>query len=737
MNTILTTLLLAVGFINLLVAAGVFLRSAKGNGRWTFLTLIIATSFWAWTVALFVVASSVMHAQFYANCFYISALVIGSGLVVFGHYVAGYTSKLSALAWFVPPLVLLPLLILDPSWLVHVGNVSANMSARVTINQLHYSIYVVVFMAVFLRGWLMLMPSEAASKRHRKRQQTVSIGVAVSGLFGIVFNLFLPWIGNYDYIAIGPLFSLLFTMSITYAIGKYSLFDLRQTFVMSLTYLLASTTAALCYIGAIWMAGTLIASGTNNQLVLGSVYTALALVVAMTINPLKDFFDSLTAKLFLHERHRPEEALDSFGDAILDDVDISSIAEKVIHAIDEVVHPLFTAVVLIDKDNPRVVYRAHASLQSKVPVLEKIPDELADATSLRQVILIDSTRKHSDTRRRLTAAGIGVVARMQLKDQRIGYIVLGEKRNGDAYTMSETLMLSTMADESALAVMNSLRFDEIQKFNARLKHEITSATKELRTSNKKLLEMDATKDEFVSMASHQLRTPLTSVKGYISMVLEGDAGDITDSQRQLLNEAFASSERMVHLIGDFLNVSRLQTGKFVVDRHEVDLAKVTEQEVEGIRQIALSHNITLAYAKPSRIPMLYLDEGKMRQVIMNFIDNAVYYSPENTAITIKLTVEDGDVVLRVTDKGMGVPPEEQSHLFGRFFRAENARKQRPDGTGIGLYLAKKIIDGHEGKVVFESTLGKGSTFGFRLPIKRLSLPPPLPDNMTEDPKTTL
>jgi signal transduction histidine kinase len=293
-----------------------------------------------------------------------------------------------------------------------------------------------------------------------------------------------------------------------------------------------------------------------------------------------------------------------------------------------------------------------------------------------------------------------------------------------------------MADESALATVNSLRFDEIAKFNVRLKKEVTGATRELRSSNKKLIEMDATKDEFVSMASHQLRTPLTSVKGYISMVLEGDAGKISDQQRQLLEEAFASSERMVHLIGDFLNVSRLQTGKFVLDRREVDLVKIVEQEVEGIRQIAASHDINLSYTHASRVPLMYLDEGKIRQVVMNFIDNAVYYSNGGTSIKIGLSVEDGDVILRVIHKGMGVPEGERSHLFTRFFRAENARKQRPDGTGIGLYLAKKIIDGHKGTVVFESVLGKGSTFGFRLPIKKLSTPPPEEGAESDIPKTT-
>lgn len=305
---------------------------------------------------------------------------------------------------------------------------------------------------------------------------------------------------------------------------------------------------------------------------------------------------------------------------------------------------------------------------------------------MNQVITIDGVNTVPQTTvRPLLRLGIAVVARMQVKDQTVGYIVVGEKRSGDIYSSSERSMIATMAvNEMALAILNTERFDEIQSFNARLKREIDSATRELRASNKKLLDMDATKDEFVSMASHQLRTPLTSVKGYISMVLEGDAGKISPSQRQLLEEAYTSSERMVHLIGDFLNVSRLQTGKFMIDRRQVDIAKIVEQEVELYS--ANRSNTQYVYysqvASPQRIPQLYLDEGKLRQVIMNFIDNAIYYSPESTSIVVKLGCEEGNVVLRVIDKGMGVPDDVKDRLFSRFFRADNARKQLPDGTGI-------------------------------------------------------
>ena len=204
------------------------------------------------------------------------------------------------------------------------------------------------------------------------------------------------------------------------------------------------------------------------------------------------------------------------------------------------------------------------------------------------------------------------------------------------------------------------------------------------------------------------------------MVLEGDAGKITPTQRRLLGEAFTSSERMVHLISDFLNVSRLQTGKFVIDAAEVSLADLVSEEVSALKATAETRSLKLKFRKPSHFPVLYLDEGKLRQVVMNFIDNAIFYSVDHSVITITLKIEDGDAVLEINDTGIGVPVEEQEHLFTKFFRAENARRQRPDGTGIGLFLAKKVITAHGGSMVFASVEGQGSTFGFRLPIKKLS-----------------
>jgi signal transduction histidine kinase len=174
---------------------------------------------------------------------------------------------------------------------------------------------------------------------------------------------------------------------------------------------------------------------------------------------------------------------------------------------------------------------------------------------------------------------------------------------------------------------------------------------------------------------------------------------------------------MVRLISDFLNVSRVQTGKFMIDKKDVDLAMVVKQEVNQLKVNASARGLTLETTVPDSPILVQADEGKIRQVLMNFIDNAIYYSPEKTTITVALVEKASDIEITVKDQGIGVPLDEQTKLFEKFFRASNARMQRPDGTGVGLYLAKQVVDGHGGKIIFASTPGQGSTFGFSVPKK--------------------
>jgi signal transduction histidine kinase len=298
---------------------------------------------------------------------------------------------------------------------------------------------------------------------------------------------------------------------------------------------------------------------------------------------------------------------------------------------------------------------------------------------------------------------------------------LGSKKSGSPYGTNDIKIIEIITNELVIAIENILRYEEIEQFNVTLQKKIDDATKELKQTNDKLRALDEAKDEFVSMASHQLRTPLTSIKGYISMVLEGDAGKINETQKTMLGQAFFSSQRMVYLISDLLNVSRLKTGKFIIESKPVYLPDVIESEINQLQEGANAKNLTLSYTKPKEFVTMNLDEMKLRQVIMNFTDNAIYYTPTGGKIEVELKETPKTVEFTVKDSGIGVPKDQQHKLFTKFYRADNARKIRPDGTGLGLFMAKKVIIAQGGSMIFDSKEGKGSTFGFSFPKDRLEV----------------
>ncbi len=303
------------------------------------------------------------------------------------------------------------------------------------------------------------------------------------------------------------------------------------------------------------------------------------------------------------------------------------------------------------------------------------------------------------------------VVKLLARRQIVGLLIVGYDTPSTYLRPTDTMLLDRLSDSIGVALDNKLLFEENRR-----------VLRQLKESNAKLRALDEAKDDFISMASHQLRTPLTSIKGYTSMVLEGDAGKITPTQKKLLTQSYFSAQRMVYMIADLLNVSRLRTGKFVIEATRVNLAELVEEELEQLKETATARSLKLVYDKPKNFPDLMLDEIKLRQVVMNFTDNAIHYTPAGGHITIKLLDSPVSFELRVEDDGMGVPKNEQPYLFTKFYRAGNARKARPDGTGLGLFMAKKVIIAQGGALIFKSVEGKGSTFGFVFSKSKLAVP---------------
>jgi PAS domain S-box-containing protein len=228
--------------------------------------------------------------------------------------------------------------------------------------------------------------------------------------------------------------------------------------------------------------------------------------------------------------------------------------------------------------------------------------------------------------------------------------------------------------------------------------------------------VDRVKTEFVSLASHQLRTPLSSINWYVEMLLSGDAGKITKKQKECLEEIFVSNKRMSELVGSLLNVSRLELGIFAVNIEDCDVEKICKSVFkEMIHEVKLK-KIKIFEKYDENLQLLKTDKKLLRIIVQNLLSNSIKYTPEKGNVYLLVEQQEKDIMIEVKDTGYGVPQKDQQKIFQKLFRAENVKKKTTDGTGLGLYIVKSIVEQLGGKIWFISEENKGTDFFVTLPI---------------------
>lgn len=551
-----------------------------------------------------------------------------------------------------------------------------------------------------------------------QKQRVNALLWGVVALLGVnlATNTLLPALGGaFALTNIGPLSSVFVIYALWYSIVKHQLFDIRFVVARALAYTLSLGSLALIFlVGTYVLTSVFFQYQEADSEALRLIYTLEAVALALIFPQFKRFFDRSTNHVFYRDAYDTQQLLDELNKVLVSNYELAPLLRRSATVIGEHLRPQFCTFIIRNAEGRLVRVSGDPNAAGLTEKDETSLRSLITKLRRRVVVTSELSGSNNDLQKLLATHDVAIAIRLTpvLREEGMGYLLLGTKKSGNAYSQQDIAVIQIIANELIIATQNALRYEEIEHFAATLQDRVTEATRKLRRSNEKLKALDEAKDDFVSMASHQLRTPLTSVKGYISMVLEGDAGPINATQRKLLEQSFVSSQRMVYLIADLLNVSRLKTGKFIIAPTPVNIAEVVEQEIGQLTETAASRQLTLTYQKPATFPSLMLDETKTRQVIMNFVDNAIYYTPAGGHIQVQLVETPTSVEFRVVDDGIGVPKSEQPHLFTKFYRAGNARKARPDGTGLGLFMAKKVIVAQGGAIIFNTEENKGSTFGF-------------------------
>lgn len=254
------------------------------------------------------------------------------------------------------------------------------------------------------------------------------------------------------------------------------------------------------------------------------------------------------------------------------------------------------------------------------------------------------------------------------------------------------------------------------KASMKREHNLEKRALQLTEQRTQLIEVNKAKDEFIAVASHQLRTPATAVKQYLGMTLEGYVGQLSDVQKDMLSKAYESNERQIGIVNNLLHVASVDGGVITLNKESTLLSAILKESVDELRETIKERKQKVVVTMSKNERTIRADTVKMRMVFENILSNASKYSYENTTIKLSLDYDEHHARIVITDRGVGISKEDTKKLFKKFSRIDNSLSVAVGGTGLGLYWAHKIVELHEGAITVDSKLGKGTSFIISLPL---------------------
>lgn len=496
-----------------------------------------------------------------------------------------------------------------------------------------------------------------------------------------------------------------------YSIVKRQLFDMRlaiaRTFGFALVIGIVAAGYALLVLLVsvpIFSQGHTRATDILPQLL---IFLPPTIIVALTVPLLERLMAVLTSRIFFQHAYDSRVVLDRLSDALISDNDLQPIMRDGLSVLCDALKPAHALFIVLDESGN--AYR-HQLISRAEPA--HIADLILQAQTMKPRILVKDDQPIDAWHTALESEDISVVLRLGTAKNMTGVIMFGPKQDGRMYTRQDIELLGVSAKNFGIAVENAKKYEQIATFADTMHQEVLRATASLRRANTKLKTLDALKDDFISMASHQLRSPASSVHDAIKML--GQSYIKVEERARILELADASSERLVNVVTDMLSVARIQAGHFDLEKTEVDIMDLVERTVLQASALADEKGITIRAEKPKQPIILKADRAKLIEIMSNYLENAIRYSPEHAEILVSVSRTGGRVDFTVRDHGIGVPKEERRHLFDKFYRATNARKEQPNGNGIGLFVVQTVARAHDGDAYYEPQSDGGSLFGFWL-----------------------
>ena len=510
------------------------------------------------------------------------------------------------------------------------------------------------------------------------------------------------------------------------AILRYKLVDIELVLNRSSVYAVVSSVAVAVYLLSSQVLGEIFSTISPRAETAAKYFSIL--LVALLFAPLRHRVQEFIDKFFYQRRYNYRLTLRNLSEALSTMLRLDELGETLLTQLDEALQPEFAALVL-RRGTEYQVYR-------------QVGDGGKLSVALRELD-VESIRARPE---RIIDSMLAVP--LLSKGNLVGVILLGGKLSGQGYNAEDISLMEILSHQTAISIENATIYERLRErvnfmeeaYNRlvetfrRSNPELTPPEKPaledediisqldmiaeaLVRSSERLRALDELKSQFLSNVSHGLFTPLTSVKGYADNLLDGIVGELDERQRRYIEGISRNIERLLKMITNLLNLSRIEAGRIEFNPTDFSLYSLMEEMVFEFTNIAKKKGISLSFSCPSDLNIL-ADEDKLREVIINLLDNAIKFTPSGGKVTLHAEEREKYVDIAVEDTGAGIPPESLDEIFERFHQVQMREKVNSEGIGIGLAIVKSLVDLHGGNVTVHSELGKGSRFTVTLPKEK-------------------
>lgn len=571
-----------------------------------------------------------------------------------------------------------------------------------------YVVYIILLVIVITLALYTLYRQHLhASLVGRNQIRYVSFGVGITAIVGTIMNailpIFYPAVGGAK---INLVLITLFILFVGYGIIRNRYVDIHTLSAKLLTYLVC--VGILTVIFAI--SKYLLTSSFHQEETVLNGLIIIAALAALLVQPLRNYIELRVNLLVRRHWYDAEGSFRRVSEIVASEQRLDPLLQTTLDFLCQQLGVTSGAFIIVNDQSTTATQQFDSSIPQHQPITLSF-DELARLRVKSLILLADELKRDDSKRVIMDAHQIRMAAQLIDNGKLVGYLVMGNKMSGDIFTRQDVRVLNILSNQLAVAIVRSQGYEQISQFNNTLERKVEEATHELREARDKLQADDRMKSEFIMLTSHNLRTPLAVISGYTDMIGETT---LSDDQHKYFEAILASMSKLKQLVDDLLTIATLEGGQEFVHK-PVAISEILEPLVDQIKQQQHNSKVSLSVIIDVGDAMVNANLLRLRAAFWNILDNAIKFTREGK-IEFEAQIESDKLVVTIDDTGIGIPSEELPTIFNKFHRASSTLQYDFDGEGIGLYLAKLIVEEHVGQIDVTSQPNKGTRVVISIPL---------------------